>query len=86
LTPALESAKNDFNHVGKELFEIKRGYVNFNNLARTHLSASWIDVLSFDLMGLRQDGRLAQLDRALVSGTKGRGFNSRIARYFFLPS
>ncbi len=28
-------------------------------------------------------GRLAQLDRALVSGTKGRGFNSRIARHFF---
>ena len=26
-------------------------------------------------------GRLAQLDRALVSGTKGRGFESRIARF-----
>jgi hypothetical protein len=24
-------------------------------------------------------GRLAQMDRALVSGTKGRGFESRIA-------
>ncbi len=30
-------------------------------------------------------GRLAQLDRALVSGTKGRGFNSRIARHIFFP-
>ena len=29
-------------------------------------------------------GRLAQLDRALVSGTKGRGFNPRIARHSFL--
>ncbi len=26
-------------------------------------------------------GRLAQVDRALVSGTKGRGFESRIAHY-----
>ena len=31
-------------------------------------------------------GRLAQLDRALVSGTKGRGFNSRIAHHSFLVS
>ena len=29
-------------------------------------------------------GRLAQMDRALVSGTKGRGFNSRIAHHFGL--
>ncbi len=29
------------------------------------------------------DGRLAQLDRALVSGTKGRGFDPRIARHSF---
>ena len=28
-----------------------------------------------------QNGRLAQLDRALVSGTKGREFESRIARH-----
>jgi hypothetical protein len=28
-----------------------------------------------------QWGRLAQLDRALVSGTKGRGFDPRIARH-----
>jgi hypothetical protein len=27
------------------------------------------------------DGRLAQMDRALVSGTKGRAFESRIARH-----
>ncbi len=31
------------------------------------------------------DGRLAQLDRALVSGTKGRGFDPRIARHSFFP-
>jgi hypothetical protein len=31
-------------------------------------------------------GRLAQLDRALVSGTKGRGFNSRIARHLFVSN
>ena len=28
-------------------------------------------------------GRLAQLDRALVSGTRGRGFESRIARHLY---
>lgn len=30
---------------------------------------------------LKKGGRLAQVDRALVSGTKGRGFESRIARH-----
>ena len=32
-------------------------------------------------IGIHWLGRLAQLDRALVSGTKGRGFNSRIAHH-----
>jgi hypothetical protein len=29
----------------------------------------------------RTSGRLAQVDRALVSGTRGRAFESRIARH-----
>ncbi len=40
--------------------------------------------LSIVVIEIRRGGRLAQLDRALVSGTKGRGFNSRIAHHLLL--
>ena len=40
-------------------------------------------LLQHSIIPYASEGRLAQLDRALVSGTKGRGFNSRIARHIF---
>ena len=63
--------------------EHKRNAVESLNQVTTFFTTADKNPDSHKVVSIGNDepGRLAQLDRALVSGTKGRGFNSRIARH-----